>query len=209
MCIRDSRLRKLVEHLSDAELENLPRGGHDYQKLFTAYKAAVDETDRPTVILAKTVKGWTLGDGFEARNSTHQLKKMNKDQLLEMRERLYLEDEISEADLEDGVPPYFKPAPDSEEMQYLQQRRSQLGGALPKRVVRTRRPLTLPEESIFDDLDKGSGGREVSTTMVFTAALRSMMRDQQFGSRVVPIIPDEARTFGMDSMFRELSLIHI
>ena len=202
----DPRLRKLVEHLSDEDLENLPRGGHDYQKLFAAYKAAVEETDRPTVILAKTIKGWTLGQGFEARNSTHQLKKMNKEQLLEMRERLHLEEEIPEADLEDGIPPYFKPAPDSEEMQYLLQRRSQLGGSLPKRIVRTRRPLTLPEESIFDDLDKGSGGREVSTTMVFTAALRSMMRDEQFGERVVPIIPDEARTFGMDSMFREFEI---
>ena len=202
----DPRLRKLVEHLSDDELENLPRGGHDYQKLYAAYKAAVEETDRPTVILAKTIKGWTLGQGFEARNSTHQLKKMNKDQLLEMRERLHLQDEIPEADLEDGIPPYFKPAPDSVEMQYLLQRRTQLGGPLPKRVVRTRRPLTLPEESIFDDLDKGSGGREVSTTMVFTATLRSMMRDQQFGERVVPIIPDEARTFGMDSMFREFEI---
>ncbi len=202
----DPRLRKLVEHLSNDELENLPRGGHDYQKLYAAYKAAVEETDRPTVILAKTIKGWTLGQGFEARNSTHQLKKMNKDQLLEMRERLHLQDEIPEADLEDGIPPYFKPAPDSVEMQYLLQRRTQLGGPLPKRVVRTRRPLTLPEESIFDDLDKGSGGREVSTTMVFTATLRSMMRDQQFGERVVPIIPDEARTFGMDSMFREFEI---
>ena len=202
----DPRLRKLVEHLSNDELENLPRGGHDYQKLYAAYKAAVEGTDRPTVILAKTIKGWTLGQGFEARNSTHQLKKMNKDQLLEMRERLHLQDEIPEADLEDGIPPYFKPAPDSVEMQYLLQRRTQLGGPLPKRVVRTRRPLTLPEESIFDDLDKGSGGREVSTTMVFTATLRSMMRDQQFGERVVPIIPDEARTFGMDSMFREFEI---
>ena len=202
----DPRLRKLVDHLTDEDLENLPRGGHDYQKLYAAYKAAVEETERPTVILAKTIKGWTLGQGFEARNSTHQLKKMTKDQLLEMRERLYLEDEISEADLEDGIPPYFKPAPDSEEMQYLQERRNQLGGPLPKRVVRTRRPLTLPEESIFDDLDKGSGGREVSTTMVFTAMLRSMMRDKQFGERVVPIIPDEARTFGMDSMFREFEI---
>ena len=202
----DPRLRKLVEHLSNDELENLPRGGHDYQKLYAAYKAAVEETDRPTVILAKTIKGWTLGQGFEARNSTHQLKKMNKDQLLEMRERLHLQDEIPEADLEDGIPPYFKPAPDSVEMQYLLQRRTQLGGPLPNRVVRTRRPLTLPEESIFDDLDKGSGGREVSTTMVFTATLRSMMRDQQFGERVVPIIPDEARTFGMDSMFREFEI---
>ncbi len=202
----DPRLRKLVEHLSDAELENLPRGGHDYQKLYAAYKAAVDETERPTVILAKTIKGWTLGQGFEARNSTHQLKKMNKDQMLEMRERLHLEEEIPEDSLEDGIPPYFKPAPDSVEMQYLMQRRTELDGSLPKRVVRTRRPLTLPSESIFDDLDKGSGGREVSTTMAFTATLRSMMRDEQFGERVVPIIPDEARTFGMDSMFREFEI---
>ena len=202
----DPRLRKLVEHLSDEELRALPRGGHDYQKLHAAYQAAVDETDRPTVILAKTIKGWTLGQGFEARNSTHQLKKMNKDQMLEMRTRLHLEDEIPESELDDEVPPYFMPAPDSEEMQYLMQRRSQLGGHLPQRVVRTRRPLELPAESIFDDLAKGSGGRDVSTTMVFTAALRAMMRDQGFGERVVPIIPDEARTFGMDSMFREFEI---
>ena len=123
-----------------------------------------------------------------------------------MRERLYLTDEIPESALEDEVPPYFRPSPDSDEMKYLVQRRQQLGGSLPKRIVRTRRPLTLPQESIFDDLDKGSGGREVSTTMVFTATLRSMMRDQEFGSRVVPIIPDEARTFGMDSMFREFEI---
>ena len=202
----DPRLRKLVEHLSDDDLRNLPRGGHDYMKLHAAYDAAVAETERPTVILAKTIKGWTLGQGFEARNSTHQLKKMNKAQMLEMRERLHLQDEIPESALEDEVPPYFMPKPDSEEMQYLLQRRSELGGSLPKRVVRTRRPLELPNESIFEDLDKGSGGREVSTTMAFTATLRSMMRDQNFGPRVVPIIPDEARTFGMDSMFREFEI---
>ncbi len=202
----DPRLRKLVEHLSDEDLRNLPRGGHDYLKLHAAYQAAVDETDRPTVILAKTIKGWTLGQGFEARNSTHQLKKMNKDQMLEMRGRLHLEEEIPESELEDELPPYYKPAPDSEEMQYLLQRRSQLGGHLPERVVRTRRPLSLPDESVFDDLAKGSGGREVSTTMAFTATLRSLMRDEAFGQRVVPIIPDEARTFGMDSMFREFEI---
>ncbi len=202
----DPRLRKLVEHLSDQELSDLPRGGHDYQKVFSAYQGAVEETERPTVILCKTIKGWTLGQGFEARNSTHQLKKMNKAQMLEMRERLHLADEIPESALEDEVPPYFRPAPDSEEMQYLLRRRKELGGSLPKRVVRTRRPLTLPQETIFDDLNKGSGGREVSTTMVFTATLRSMMRDPEFGPRVVPIIPDEARTFGMDSMFREFEI---
>ena len=202
----DPRLRKLVEHLSDEELRALPRGGHDYQKVFSAYQAAVDETERPTVILCKTIKGWTLGQGFEARNSTHQMKKMNKAQMLEMRERLYLTDEIPESALEDEVPPYFLPAADSDEMQYLKQRRTQLGGSLPKRVVRTRRPLTLPPDTIFDDLNKGSGGRDVSTTMVFTATLRNMMRDPEFGPRVVPIIPDEARTFGMDSMFREFEI---
>jgi len=152
------------------------------------------------VILAKTIKGWTLGQGFEARNTTHQLKKMNKEQMLEMRGRLHLEAEIPESSLDDELPPYYKPDPDSEEMQYLLQRRAQLDGPLPSRVVRTRRPLILPEESIFDDLDKGSGGRDVSTTMVFTATLRSMMRDQNFGSRVVPIIPDEARTLQPPAM---------
>jgi len=202
----DPRLRKLVEHLTDDQLEDLPRGGHDYQKLFAAYHASTLETERPTVILAKTIKGWTLGEGFEARNATHQLKKMNYEQMLEMRERLHLEDEIPESSLVDGIPPYYKPDDDSEEMRYLVQRRRQLGGALPKRVVRTRRPLTLPQESIFDDLDKGSGGRDVSTTMAFTALLRSLMRDQEFGRRVVPIVPDEARTFGMDSMFREFEI---
>ena len=202
----DPRLRKLVEHLTDDELTQLNRGGHDYLKLYAAYKAAVEETERPTVILAKTIKGWTLGQGFEGRNATHQLKKMTKDQLLEMRARLFLQDEIPEDSLEDGLPPYYKPDPDSEEMQYLAERREALGGSLPKRVVRTRRPMKLPGESIFDDLDKGSGGREVSTTMAFTALLRSMMRDQDFGRRVVPIVPDEARTFGMDSLFREFEI---
>ncbi len=202
----DPRLRQLVEHLSDDELTQLNRGGHDYQKVYAAYKAAVEETERPTVILAKTIKGWTLGQGFEARNATHQLKKMSKEQMLEMRARLYLQDEIPEAELEDGLPPYYKPEPDSPEMQYLLERRKALGGSLPKRVVRTRRPLALPSEAIFDDLDKGSGGRDVSTTMAFTALLRSMMRDQEFGRRVVPIIPDEARTFGMDSLFREFEI---
>ncbi|NNC78896.1 MAG: pyruvate dehydrogenase (acetyl-transferring), homodimeric type [Acidimicrobiales bacterium] len=202
----DPRLRKLVDHLSDDELRQLPRGGHDYLKMHAAYAAAVAETERPTVILAKTIKGWTLGEGFEARNSTHQLKKMTKSQLIDMRARLQLEEHISDEDLEDGLPPYFKPAEESEEMQYLKRQRQQLGGSLPKRVATNRRPMTLPSESIFDDLDKGSGGREVSTTMAFTALLRSMMRDQEFGERVVPIVPDEARTFGMDSLFREFEI---
>ncbi len=202
----DPRLRKLVEHLSDEELRALPRGGHDYQKVFAAYKAATEHTGQPTVILAKTVKGWTLGPGFEGRNSTHQIKKMTKKQLLELRDRLYLHDEIPEESLADGVPPYFRPAPGSPEHQYLMQRRTALDGSVPTRSTLTRRPMSMPDSAPFETFHAGSGGREVSTTMVLTSLLRELMRDADFGQRVVPIVPDEARTFGMDSMFREFEI---
>ncbi|MCY4175206.1 MAG: pyruvate dehydrogenase (acetyl-transferring), homodimeric type [Acidimicrobiaceae bacterium] len=202
----DPRLRKLVEHLSDEELRVLPRGGHDYQKVYAAFKAATEVTGQPTVILAKTIKGWTLGEGFEGRNATHQIKKMSASQLMELRSRLHMENEIDEADLADGAPPYFRPAPDSSEMRYMMERRRALDGAVPRRVVRDRRPVTLPADGPFIDLRKGSNGREVSTTMVFTSLLRDLMRDQHFGRRVVPIVPDEARTFGMDSLFREFRI---
>ncbi|MEM9467408.1 MAG: pyruvate dehydrogenase (acetyl-transferring), homodimeric type, partial [Actinomycetota bacterium] len=202
----DPRLRKLVEHLSDEQIENLPRGGHDYQKVYAAFKAASETTDMPTVILAKTVKGWTLGEGFEGRNATHQIKKMTKNQLLELRERLHMEDEIPESALEDGIPPYYRPSEDSEEFQYMIQRRTALDGFIPKRVVRDRRPLAAPSAAPFLELQKGSAGREVSTTMAFTSLLRDLLRDQEFGDRVVPIVPDEARTFGMDSLFREFKI---
>jgi len=202
----DPRLRKLVEHLSDDDLKALPRGGHDYQKVYAAFKAAAETTDQPTVILAKTIKGWTLGEGFEGRNATHQIKKMTKKQLLELRERLHVEDEIPEEALEDGIPPYFRPSPDSPEREYLMDRRRALDGPLPSRVIRHRRPLTLPGESPFLDLQKGSAGRPVSTTMAFTSLLRDLLRDEAFGERVVPIVPDEARTFGMDSLFREFGI---
>lgn len=202
----DPRLRQLVEHLSDKELENLPRGGHDYQKVYAAFRAASEVTDQPTVILAKTVKGWTLGEGFEGRNATHQIKKMTKGQLLELRERLSMTEEISEDSLEDGVPPYFRPAADSEEMQYMIERRRALDGFVPRRVVRNRRPIAAPEQTPFLELNKGSGDRAVSTTMAFTSLLRNLLRDDRFGPRVVPIVPDEARTFGMDSMFREFKI---
>ncbi len=202
----DPRLRKMVEHLSDDDLAALPRGGHDYPKVYTAYKAAVEHVGQPTVILAKTVKGWTLGPGFEARNATHQIKKMTKQQMLELRDRLNLHDEISEASLEDGVPPYFRPSIDSPEYQYMQARRTALDGPLPQRVIKTRRPLPMPTDAPFKTFLEGSGGREVSTTMVFTSMLREMMRETGFGERVVPIVPDEARTFGMDSMFREFEI---
>ncbi len=202
----DPRLRRLVEHLSDDELRDLPRGGHDYQKLYAAYKAASEHKGSPTVILAKTVKGWTLGPGFEGRNATHQIKKMTKDQLLALRARLQLEDEIPEASLADGIPPYYRPSQSSDIYQYMMGRRNALGGPLPVRRISTRRPLELPDPKIFAEYDEGSGGREVSTTMVFTSVLRNLLRDEKFGPRVVPIVPDEARTFGMDSLFREFEI---
>ena len=203
----DPRLRKMVAHLTDRQLEDLPRGGHDYLKLFAAYKGAVEATDRPTVILAKTIKGWTLGEGLEARNATHQVKKMTTAQLMDLRSRLHLEEEISAEALEDDAnPPYYKPPPDSPEHQYLMARRKELDGPLPIRVVNVRRPIKLPDDKLFTDYDEGSDGREVSTTMVFTQMLRNMMRDEDFGARVVPIVPDEARTFGMDSLFREFKI---
>lgn len=202
----DPRLRKLVEHLSDDDLRNLPRGGHDYQKVYAAYKAATEHKGQPTVILAKTVKGWTLGPGFEGRNSTHQIKKMSKAQLLDLRDRLHLHDEISEESLADGIPPYFRPAPGSPEYDYMMGRRKALDGVVPTRQTTVRRPLPMPSDKPFSTFLEGSGGRAVSTTMAFTSMLREMLREEGFGPRVVPIIPDEARTFGMDSMFREFEI---
>ena len=201
----DPRLRALVADLSDPDLVNLPRGGHDYRKLYAAYKAATENlgSGAPTVILAKTIKGWTLGPGFEARNSTHQIKKMNKQQLLELRDRLYLHDEIPEHALDDDAQPYFRPAEDSIEYQYMMERRRALGGSVPKRIVRMRRPFTQPADETFAELRQGSGKQEVSTTMGFTRLLRNLARAEGFGPYVVPIIPDEARTFGMDALFRE------
>ena len=203
----DPRLRKMVEHLSDDDLRWLPRGGHDYQKLYAAYKAATEQRGRPTVILAKTVKGWTLGPEVEGRNATHQIKKMSNEQLRVLRTRLRLEEEIPEAALADGADaPYSRPPDGSPLHTYLMERRRQLGGSLPKRVVRTNRPLTLPDDKVFDEFRGGSGKKAASTTMAFTRLIRAFARDKGFGPRVVPIIPDEARTFGMDSLFKEFGI---
>ena len=203
----DPRLRALVEHLSDEDLRWLPRGGHDNSKLYAAYRAATEQRGAPTVILAKTVKGWTLGPEVEARNATHQIKKMTNEQLRVLRTRLHLEEEIPEASLAEGEePPYYRPPEGSEAHTYLMDRRRALGGSLPKRVVRTRRPLSLPDDSVFDEVRAGSGKQEASTTTSFTRLLRTLARDKEFGPRVVPIIPDEARTFGMDSLFKELGI---
>jgi pyruvate dehydrogenase E1 component len=204
----DPRLRQMVSHLTDEELQNLPRGGHDYRKLYAAYRAAAENlgSGRPTVILCKTIKGWTLGSALEGRNATHQIKKMNVEQLRTLRDRLHLESEIPDSALEADEPPYFRPAEDSIEYQYMFERRRALGGSVPKRVVTNRRPISLPDPATFDELKAGSGTQAVSTTMGFTRLLRSLARDEKIGPRIVPIVPDEARTFGMDSLFRELKI---
>ncbi len=201
----DPRLRQMVEHLSDDELRNLPRGGHDYHKLYAAYKAAVEHEGAPTVILAKTIKGWTLGPEIEARNATHQIKKMSKSQLEVLRDRLYLHDQISEDDLDADMPPYYRPPEDAPEYQYLMERRRALAGPVPRRVVRWR-DIGLPADSVFTQFHEGSGERAVSTTMAFAVLLRNLLRDEKVGARVVPIIPDEARTFGLDPLFGEVKI---
>jgi pyruvate dehydrogenase E1 component len=194
----DPRLRKMVEHLSDDALRNLSRGGHDYRKVYAAFKAATEQTGQPTVILAHTIKGWTLGKSFEARNATHQMKKLNFEELKALRDRLYID--ISDKALESGLPPYFHPGPHSNEIEYMKERRAALGGSLPKRVVRPTR-LELPDPEAYDELKAGSGKQEVATTMAFVRLLKDLMKHKGIGARFVPIIPDEARTFGMDAMF--------
>ena len=202
----DPRLRKLVEHLSDEQLQALPRGGHDYRKVYAAYKAATEATGAPTVILAKTVKGWALGSAVESRNATHQMKKLSAVQLLELRDRLKLTDELPDELFADGEIPLYRPPVDSAEHRYLMERRRTLGGSLPKRQTIARRPLVLPDPSVFQEFAEGSGQHPVSTTGAFTRLLRDLCRDPKFGSRVVPIVPDECRTFGIDALFRELKI---
>ena len=197
----DPRLRAMVEHLSDDELRTLPRGGHDYRKLYAAYKWAVEPQGAPTVILAKTIKGWALGPDFEARNATHQIKKMSKKELRIFRDRLFLQDEVPDEALDADEPPYYRPPEDSPEFQYMMERRKALAGSLPKRVVRWK-PVPAPDREIFAGLKEGSKGREVSTTMAFANLLRGLLRDKGAGRRIVPIIPDEARTFGMTACSR-------
>src|SRR5919198_4115843 len=196
----EPRLRKLVEHLSDDDLAKLRRGGHDYPKVYAAYKAATEYQGGPTVILAKTVKGWMLGPGVEARNITHQAKKLSEAELRIFRDRLQLpipDDKLKEA-------PYYHPGPKSEEVEYLMERRRALGGPLPTRVVRSQ-PLPKPSADVDKEFAGGSQ-QAVSTTMVFTRILRNLMRDKELGPRIVPIIPDEARTFGMDPLFKEVGI---
>ena len=199
---RDSRLLKMVEHLSDDEIRGLRRGGHDYRKVYSAYKVATGTGGKPTAILAHTVKGWTLGSGAEARNITHQMKKLNMEELRKFRDRLELP--IPDRRLADA--PYFHPGPSSPEVQYMLERRTVLGGCLPKRVVRAK-PLPRVPDKAFAEFHSGTReDQAVSTTMAFAKLLRNLIRDPGIGRRVVPIIPDEARTFGLEVLFREIGI---
>ena len=202
----DPRLRKFVEHMSDDKVWALRRGGLDYEKVYAAYEAATQTTGLPTVILAKTIKGWLLGPGIQGGNTTHQVKKLTIDQLKALRNTLKLRNEIPDEALESGELPYYRPGLDSPEVQYLLQRRKALDGPVPKRIVTVRRPLEMPDPKVFAEFRAGSGSNEVSTTGAFTRLLRSLARDEKMGSRVVPIIPDEGRTFGMDALFKELEI---
>ena len=198
----DPRLRKMVEGVTDEELQKLPRGGHDYRKLYAAYKTAIEHEGAPTVILAKTLKGWTLGRDFEGRNATHQIKKMTVDELKTFRDRLYLD--IPDEALESGEPPYYHPGYRSPEYEYLMERRRALDGFLPDRVERSK-TIVFPRDEVIDQLTAGTGEKvQASTTMAFTRLLRVLLKDPEFGPRVVPIIPDEARTFGMDAAVRRV-----
>ncbi|MEW5877488.1 MAG: pyruvate dehydrogenase (acetyl-transferring), homodimeric type [Acidobacteriota bacterium] len=198
----DPRLLKLVEHLSDRDIKHLKFGGHDYRKLYAAYKLATETHGRPTAILVKTVKGWTLGQEFEGKNPTHQMKKLNVAQLKAFRDVLHLE--IPDSALESEDPPYFHPGPNSPEVEYLLERRAALGGPLPSRRVQVLVP-ELPGEDAFSEFFAGSE-REVSTTMAFVRLLRNLLRHKEFGKYVVPVVPDEARTFGMESLFAEVKI---
>jgi pyruvate dehydrogenase E1 component len=194
----DHRLRAMVENMTDDQILHLGRGGHDHRKIYAAYKAALEHKGQPTVILAKTVKGWTLGPNFEGRNATHQMKKLTVDDLKRFRDRLHLP--ISDQELESGPPPYYHPGRETEEMQYMHDRRKALGGYVPTRVVRAK-PLPLPVDSTYATVKKGSGNQSIATTMAFVRLLKDLMRDKEIGRRFVLIAPDEYRTFGMDSFF--------
>ena len=195
-------LRRILEEssLSVEDLPVLDRGGHDYRKVYAAFRAATEHTGQPTAILAQTIKGWTLGPDFEARNATHQMKKLTQKALKKFRDRLYLD--ISDEQLEGDLPPYYHPGEDSAEIQYLHERRRELGGYLPERRVQVN-GISLPEHDLYGELKKGSGKQQVATTMAFVRLLKDLLKHPELGRRIVPIVPDEARTFGIDAMFRD------
>ncbi|MGO9843151.1 MAG: pyruvate dehydrogenase (acetyl-transferring), homodimeric type [Candidatus Acidiferrales bacterium] len=197
----DPRLLKLVEPLPDEALRRLRLGGHDPRKVYAAYKAAVEHKGGPTVILARTIKGYGLGEAGEGKNVTHQQKKLNEDELREFRSRFGIpmnDEDVSQV-------PFYRPGEDSEEIRYLRTRRESLGGYVPQRKVRSK-PLVADHDELFREFHDGSDGREVSTTMAFVAMLRKMLKDPEIGKLIVPIVPDEARTFGMESLFRTIGI---
>jgi pyruvate dehydrogenase E1 component len=200
---RDPRTAAMVADWSDEKIWGLKRGGHDYKKLFAAYTAATQDNGRPTVILAKTIKGWTLGSSFEGRNSTHQMKKMSLEDIMQFRDTLHLD--IPDEKLDKYLPPYLKPAADSPEALYIAERRAALGGSIPRRRAISR-PLSQPDDSVYESVKRGSGHQEIATTMAFVRMLKDLVKDPGLGARIVPIIPDEARTFGMDSLFPTLKI---
>ncbi len=194
----DPRLRKMVAHMSDEQIVKLPRGGHDYRKVYSAFDAASKHVGQPTVILAHTIKGWTI-DALEGKNATHQMKKLTNKDLKVFRDRLYLPISDKEID-ESEVAPFFHPGADSPEIEYMLHRRRELGGSLPKREVRSK-ALKLPGDKVYAELKQGSGKQAIATTMALVRLLRDLMKDKEIGRRIVPIAPDEYRTFGMDGMF--------
>ncbi len=198
---KDPRLAKLVEHLSDKQIQELRLGGHDPDKIYAAYKSAVEHEGQPTVILARTIKGYGLGEAGEGRNITHQQKKLDEEELRSFRDRFEIpipDDQLEEA-------PFFRPPEDSAEFQYLIEHRRVLGGFVPRRRVRAA-PLDPPNPEIFTEFLKGTGKREAATTMVVVRLLARLMDDAAIGPLIVPIIPDEARTFGMDALFRKYGI---
>jgi pyruvate dehydrogenase E1 component len=198
---KDPELLEMVSHLSDEQLRKMKRGGHDPEKVYSAFKAAVEHKGQPTVILAKTIKGYGLGEAGEGKNITHQQKKLNEEELKEFRTRFGIpisDEEVSKA-------PFYKPSDDSPEMKYLRERREKLGGPVPYRKTDVR-PIKTPPGEIFEEFYKGTDGRDVSTTMVFVRILAKLLRDKEIGKLIVPIVPDEARTFGMEALFRQVGI---
>ena len=195
----DPRLQQIVSHLTDEQIERLPRGGHDDRKVFAAFDSAVKHTGQPTVILAHTIKGWLL-DSFKGRNATHQMKKLTADDLKGFRDKLRIPITDAQIDESNYVPPFYHPGADSEDIQYMLARRESLGGSIPSRSFEPK-PLKLPGDPVYAELAQGSGKQAVASTMAFVRLLKELMKDPEIGPRIVPIAPDEYRTFGMDAMF--------
>ncbi|HYX09901.1 MAG TPA: pyruvate dehydrogenase (acetyl-transferring), homodimeric type [Bacteroidales bacterium] len=198
----DERLQKMVENYSDEQLQKMVRGGHDPKKVYNAFRKAMGHEGSPSVILAVTIKGYGLGEAGEGRNVTHQQKKLNEEELLQFRSRFNIP--VSDKDV--GEAPFYKPKEDSEEIKYLKKRREELGGYLPKRNEKNFEPINMPADKIFEEYYKDSGDREVATTMVIVQLMSGLLKDEKIGKLVVPIVPDESRTFGMDALFRQVGI---